>query len=137
MSLWVPVLLGKTEVNDIHLVTTFTNAHEKVVWLNITVYEGLGVDVLDTRDELVCEEQNGLQGELSVAEVEKILQTGSKQIENHGIVVALGSEPADKGNSNTSSEGFVDTSLILELGVFGLDALKLDSDFLSRNNVGS
>jgi hypothetical protein len=113
VSLWVTVLLGQTEIDNIDLVTTLTNTHEEVVWLDITVDEGFGVNVLNAGDELISEEQNGLQRELSVTEVEKILQTGSKEIKNHGIVVALGSEPADKWNANTSSEGLVDTSLIL------------------------
>jgi hypothetical protein len=39
MSLGVTVLLGKTEINDIDLVTTLSYAHEEVVWLDITVDE--------------------------------------------------------------------------------------------------
>lgn len=137
VSLGVTVLLGQTEIDDINLVTTLTNTHEEVIRLDIAVNEGLGVDVFDTRDQLVGKEKDGLQRELAVAEVEKILQTGSKEIKNHGIIVALGSEPADKWNSHTSGEGFVDTGLILELRVLGLDALELDSDFLARDDVGS
>jgi hypothetical protein len=137
VSLGVAVLLGQTEINDIDLVTTLTNAHQEIVWLDVTVDEGFGVDVLDTGNELICEEQDGLQGELAVAEVEKILQTGTKKIKDHCIVVTLGPEPADKRNSDASSERLVDTSLILKLRVFGLDALELDSDLLARDDVGS
>ena len=137
VSLWVTVLLGQTEINDIDLVTTLTNAHQEVVGLDITVDEGLGVDVLDAGDELIGQEENGLQGELAVAEVEEILQTGAEEIQDHGIVVTLSSEPADKRNTDTSSEGLVDTSLIFELGVLGLDALQLDGNLLARDDVGS
>ncbi len=38
------------------------------------------MDILDTGDELIGEKENGLQRELSIAEVEKILQTGSEEI---------------------------------------------------------
>lgn len=53
MSLGVSVLLGQTEVNNIDLVTTLANTHQEVVGLDITVDERLGMNVLDTRDELI------------------------------------------------------------------------------------
>ena len=137
VGLRVTVLLGQTEVDDIDLVTTLADAHEEVVGLDITVDEGLGVDVLDAGDELVGQEQHGLQGELAVAEVEQVLQAGAEEVENHGIVVALGAEPADEGDADATGKGLVDAGLILELGVLGLDALELDGDLLARDDVGS
>lgn len=137
VSLGVSVLLGQTKVNDVDLVATLANAHEEVVGLDITVDEGLGVDVLDSGDKLVGEQQNGLQRELAVAEVKEILQTGTQQVKNHSIVVALGSEPADERNTDAASERLVDTSLILQLRVLGLNALELDSNLLARNDVGT
>ena len=47
MSLGVPILLGQTEINDVDLVATLANAHEEVVRFDVSVDEGLGVDVLD------------------------------------------------------------------------------------------
>ena len=135
VSLRVTVLLGKTEINDIDLVASLTNAHEEVVRLDITVDERLGMNVLNAGDELICQQQNSLQGELSVAEVEKILQTRSKEIKDHGIVITFGSKPADKGNSNTTGEGLVDTCLIFELRVLGLDTLKLNGNLFTRDDV--
>lgn len=73
MGLWVTVLLGQTKIDHVDLVATLSDAHEEVVRLDITVDERLGVDVLDTRDELIGEEQDGLERELPVAEVEQIL----------------------------------------------------------------
>lgn len=73
VSLGVPVLLGETKVDDIHLIAPLTNAHQEVVGLDISVDERLGVDVLDTGDELVGKEKDGLERELAVAEVEEIL----------------------------------------------------------------
>jgi len=137
VSLRVTVLLGQTEVNDIDLVTTLANTHQEVVWLDITVDKRLGVNVLDTGDELIGEKKDGLQRELAVAEVEKILQTGSEKVENHSIVVTLGTEPADEGDTDTTSEGLVDTSLIFKLRVLGLDTLELDSNLFARDDVGS
>ena len=56
VSLGITVLLGQTKVDDVDLVSALANAHEEVVRLDITVDEGLGVDVLDAGDELVGKE---------------------------------------------------------------------------------
>ena len=137
MCLWVTVLLGQTEINDIDLIATLANTHEEVVRLDITVDEGFGVNVLNAGDELIGKEENGLQGELAVAEVEEILQTGTEQIQDHSIVVTLSSKPADKWDTDATRKGLVDTSLIFELGMLGLDALELNCNLLTRDDVGS
>lgn len=137
VRLRVTVFLRQTKVDDIDLVTTLADAHQEIVRLDITVNERLGVDVLDARNELVGQKQDSLQGEFAVAEVEEILQARTEEIEYHGIVIALGSKPADKGNANTASKGLVDTSLIFKLGVLGLDALELDGDLFAGDDVGT
>jgi hypothetical protein len=78
VGLGVTVFLGQSEIDDIDLVAALADAHEEVIRLDITVDEGLGVDVLDAGDELIGQQKNGLQGELAVAEVEEILQAGPK-----------------------------------------------------------
>jgi hypothetical protein len=50
MGLWVPEFLRKTEVDNVDLVATFSNAHQEVVGLDVAMDEVAGVDVLDTRD---------------------------------------------------------------------------------------
>lgn len=137
VSLGITVLLGQTEIDNVDLVAALANAHKEVVRLDITVDERLGVDVLNAGDELVGEEQDGLQGELAVAEVEEILEGRAEQVQNHGIVVTLGAEPAHEGNSDTAGEGLVDAGLIFELRVLGLDALELDGDLLTGDDVGT
>jgi hypothetical protein len=137
VGLRVPVLLGETEVDNVDLVTPLTDTHEEVVGLDVTVNEALGVDVLDAADELVGQQEDGLEGEFAVAEVEEILEGGAKKIENHGVVVTLGAEPSDERNADAASEGLVDASLILELWVLGLDGLKLDGNLLAGDDVGA
>jgi hypothetical protein len=95
------------------------------------------VDVLDAGDELVGQEQDRLQGELAVAEVEEILQTGPEKVEDHGVVVTLGSVPTDERDTDTTGQGLVDTGFILELRVLGLDALELDGNLLAGDDVSS
>jgi hypothetical protein len=50
VSLWVTRLLCETEIDDVHLITTFPDAHQKIVRFDITVNEIAEVDVLDMRD---------------------------------------------------------------------------------------
>jgi hypothetical protein len=137
VRLGIAVLLGQTEIDHVDLVATLANAHEEVVGLDVTVDEGLGVDVLNAGDELVGEEKNGLQRELAVAEVEQILQGRAEQVQDHGVVVALGAEPAYEWDADTASEGLVDAGFIFELRVLGLDALELDGDLLTGDDVGA
>lgn len=135
VGLWVAVLLGETKVNDVDLVSSLSDSHEEIVWLDISVNEVARVDVLDARDHLVCQEKDRLERELSVAEVEEILEGGSQKVDDHCIVVALLSIPPYKGNADASSESLVDLCFILELRVLGFDALELDGDFFAGDDV--
>lgn len=137
VSLRVAVLLGQTEVNNVDLVATLANTHQEVVGLDVSVDEGLGVDVLNSGNELVGEQEDGLKRELAVAEVEQVFEGRPEEIKNHGVVVALGAEPANEGDANTTRKGLVDASLVLKLGVLGLDGLKLDGNLLARNDVSA
>ena len=87
--------------------------------------------------ELISQQEDGLEGEFAVAEVEEVLEGRSEQVENHGVVVALGAEPSDEGNADTAGKRLVDTSLIFELRVLGLDRLKLDGNLLAGDDVGA
>jgi hypothetical protein len=44
----VSVLLGQTKINDEQLVAVSPDAHEKVVWLNVSMNEVLVVDKLNS-----------------------------------------------------------------------------------------
>lgn len=154
VRLGVTVLLGESKVDDIDLVAPLADTHEEVVGLDVAVDEVARVDVLDSRDlhprtavsahvstsrmhtyELVGEEENSLEGELAVAEVEEILETGSEEVDDHGVVVALDSEPSHERNSDSTGERLVHLGLILELRVLGLDGLELDGDLFARDDV--
>src|SRR5689334_6030145 len=50
MSLGVTVLLCKTEIDDVDLVSALANPHQEVVGLDITVDEIAGMDILNARD---------------------------------------------------------------------------------------
>ena len=137
VSLGVTVFLGKTEVDHVDLVSSLADAHEEVVGLDVSMNEGLGVDVLDAGDELISQEEDSLEGEFSVAEVEEVLQRRAEEIEDHCIVVTFCAKPTDEGNADTASEGLVDAGLVFELGVFGLDGFELDGNLFARDDVGA
>ena len=55
VRLWVTVFLCQSEVDDIDLISTLPNPHQKVVRLDITMDERFGVNVFDTGNELIGE----------------------------------------------------------------------------------
>lgn len=50
VALGVAVFLCKSEINHVHLVATLANAHQEVVWLDVTMDKVFRVNVLDARD---------------------------------------------------------------------------------------
>lgn len=50
MCLGVSILLGQSKVNDIDLVASLSNAHEEVVWLDVSVDKVARVNVFNARD---------------------------------------------------------------------------------------
>ena len=99
--------------------------------------ERLCMNILNSRDKLIRQQQDGLQGELPVAKIEEIFKTGPEEIQHHGIIVTLRSKPADERDSNTSCQGFVDTGFILQLWMLGLYAFQFDGYLLSRYDIGT
>lgn len=59
----------------------------------------------------------------------------SQQVQDHGVVVALGTVPPHKGDTDTTGERLVHLGLIFELGVLSLDGLELDGNLLARDDV--
>ena len=86
---------------------------------------------------MISKEKDGLQAELAVAEVEKVFERGSEEIDNQRIVVAFGAEPANERYTDATGESLVDFGFILELGVLGLDRFELDGDFFTGDDVDS
>lgn len=84
---------------------------------------------------LVSQEENSLETELSVAKVEKVLERGAEEVNDHGIVVAFLTIPADKGYSDTTCQRLVHLCLILELRVLCLDRLELDGYLFTADDV--
>ena len=140
VGLGVAVLLGEAEVDDVDVVAALSGAHQEVVGLDVTVEEVLGVDVLDSSNHLIGEHQRALQGELSAAEVEEVLERGAEEIDDHDVVVTFNAVPPNGGDTNGAAAGvedLVEAGFVQELGVAGLDGLELDGDGFTSLDVGA
>ena len=78
-----PVDIDKGVYILVHIMLKVTcNSHEEVVWLDVSVDEILGVDVLDPGYQLVCQEEHCLQAEASaktIGDIVNCYQWGSHQ----------------------------------------------------------
>ena len=108
VSLRVAELLGKTEIDDVNLIATLSDAHKEIIGFDITVNEVARMDVFNARDKLICEQKNGLQAEFAVTKVEKVFQRRAKEIEHHRVVVTLSAEPPYERHTNASGKSLVD-----------------------------
>lgn len=84
---------------------------------------------------MISQEKNSLQAELPVAEVEKILQTGAKEVHDHGIVVAFRAEPTHKWNADATSKSLVHFGFILQLRMLCFYRFQFDGNLFTRDNV--
>lgn len=131
MGFWVTVLLSQTEVDDVDLVPTLSNAHQEIVRFDVTMDKGLGMNVFNAGNELIGQQKDRLQGEFAIAKVEQILQARSKEIQDHGVVITFCAKPTHKRNADPSSKRFIDTSLIFELWMLRFDTFQLDGDLFA------
>jgi len=46
----IPEFLGQTEIDDINLITTLSDAHEEIIRFDVAVNKVSRVDVFDSRD---------------------------------------------------------------------------------------
>ena len=85
----VAILLCETIINKEHFVTLLENAHQEIVWLDVSMNEVFVVKELDTADHLVCQHEYSFHGKATRTEVEQILQAGSQEVHNEDVVVLL------------------------------------------------
>ena len=58
---WVLVPLGKTVVDHVHVVLTFTDAYQVVIRFDITMQETSRVDILNTLDQLISKHEHSVK----------------------------------------------------------------------------
>ena len=69
-TLGIGELLREAEINRVEGVTLPTDPHQEVVRLDIAMEEAFRMDILDSKDGLVGNEEDSLERELSAVVVE-------------------------------------------------------------------
>ncbi|KAJ8577597.1 hypothetical protein ON010_g1609 [Phytophthora cinnamomi] len=134
VRLGVAVLLGQTEVDDVHDLGPLAQADEEVVRLDVAVDEVLRVAVLEAAQQLVGDHQHGLELEAAAAVVEQVLERRAEQVDDHHVLVAA-PQPTARSKLTSAVEDLVDLGLVEQLRVLALDGLELDADLLARRHV--
>lgn len=70
----VTVPFGKSEVEDVHGGCAVCTPNEEVVWFDIPVDEVVGVGLLQTREQLVSEQQHGVHAEPALTWLEQLFE---------------------------------------------------------------
>jgi len=65
------------------------HTHQEVLRLNISMDDALGMDILQTIDELLGEHKHGFKRELTAAEVKKVFQTRAQKFKHHHVILRL------------------------------------------------
>lgn len=68
-SLGVTEALSQAEINDINIVLLLADSNQKVIRLNISVKEVARVHKFDSLEHLICEHEDCLKGEFTLAVV--------------------------------------------------------------------
>ncbi|KAH3666033.1 hypothetical protein OGAPHI_004222 [Ogataea philodendri] len=59
MSSWVSELFSQSKINNVNLRAFFTNTHQEVIGLDISMNETSSVDELDSAKQLISQQKNG------------------------------------------------------------------------------
>ena len=65
----------------------FVEANAEVAWSDIPVEEVPTVDILNSRNHLIHEHENGLEGELAEGVIKEVFKGGAQQVLDKHIVV--------------------------------------------------
>ena len=120
-SLGITVTLREAEVDDVNDILLLAVANKEVVRLHVAMNEMVVMKELEALDHLIRNHKSCLDSEFALAEVESIFETGTQQVHDHGVVVALDAKPVYAGNSGAAVENFVDLGLIQKLRKFRLN----------------
>lgn len=111
--LWIPVLLRHSKIHHVDYISRLRprSTNEKVIGLDIAVYEVLFVDCLNSRElftvsnhrpvinfvtyHLLRHHHHGLCRESSIAVIKKIFEGRAQQVNDQNVVEALLAEVVD------------------------------------------
>ena len=95
------------------------------------------VNELDSLKHLICQHKDSLQGEFSLAVIQKILKTGTKKVDNHDVVVTLNTEPVNVWYTHSALQDAIKLGFVQKLRMFGPHRLKFDGHLFVGSNISS
>mmetsp|Transcript_46941 Transcript_46941/g.124749 ORF Transcript_46941/g.124749 Transcript_46941/m.124749 type:complete len:218 (+) Transcript_46941:413-1066(+) len=85
----VEVALAQSKVDHVQMMRLVLDTPHEVLGFDVSVDNALGVQVLHSAQELLSDEDSGLDGETSLALMSAILQTPAQGLHHHAVVLAL------------------------------------------------
>lgn len=92
--------LGKAKVYQVDVVCLLAKPDQKIVRLDVSVQEILGVQVFNPRDELVRNHEHSLQREFFVAKLEQIFQRRTQHINYQDREIVFDAKPVQIRNTH-------------------------------------
>ena len=134
------VSLGKSEIEQEDLVRSLVQSNAEIVWLDVSVKEMPGMNILNSLDHLIHQDQNSFQGELPQGLIEQSLQWRAHQVHDKDVVISLGRAVVDIGNPLINDTGVVvkviiKLAFIDELRMICSNWLQLDGNFQIGSSV--
>lgn len=108
-------VLGRAKINNVDDVALGTGSHKEILGLDIAMEQVLGVDVLESRKELVGDQEDSPERKGPVAVVEQVLKVGAKEVHDEDVEVILIAEPPDTRDSHTPGQRRVRFLLVAEI----------------------
>ena len=99
---------GEAQICHINLIPTPPDTHQEVLWLDVSMNDVLGMNILKTANELIGEHQHSFKRELATAEVEEVFQAWSQQIKHQGLEIALCLISVNSWNTGTARKRSID-----------------------------
>ena len=112
-------------------------AQQEVLRLDVAVQVMSIVQRLEPSEQLIHDQQRGLEGEPSPAVLEQVLEVGSQQLEDHHIEVVLDTMPADLRKAHLSRQRCVDVHLLFKQRRMDGVVLELESHLFVCGNIAT
>ena len=125
----------ESQVGHINLIPLLPHTHQAIFWFDISVDEIIGMDIIQTANELVGEHQNGFKREGATTVIEKVFQTGTQQIKHHRVIFTLGRIEVYTWNTSTTRKRSINVSFTLEERGIDGNVFKFDSNLITGVDI--
>lgn len=112
-----------------------SDAHQKIVWLYVTMNEMFAMQKLQTADHLFDQHQHRFNCEMSRTKIKQIFQRRTEQIHYQHVEISFGTKVTDARNSHAARHQFVQFVLVQQLRMTGVDAFHFDGHLFAAQNA--